>query len=189
MHPGIPSTQCIWIYLWGDAIHIIDQDTLLPSFYLPVAWLPGYTYYFHQIKPRADTTIDIDTVLVTGNAVVSRSVSYRFPLSPTLIDKRFWILYLEKLYGCLNLSGGAGFVHPSRLLDFNRDDWLLSYGAELRLQASTFNGMPLAVRFRWDRGIDRPAPIGGDRFTFGIGFDFDNWGLIMLPNYRTPRFN
>jgi hypothetical protein len=130
-----------------------------------------------------------DTVLITGNTVLSGALSYRFPLSPPLIDKRVWIIYLEKLYGCLNLSGGAGFDRPSRFLEFNRDDWLVSYGAELRLQASTFNGMPLAVKLRWDRGIDRPAPVGGDRFTFGIGFDFDNWGLIMLPDYRAPQFN
>jgi Tol biopolymer transport system component len=181
----------IHLEAFGNAIKSIRQDTLFPSFNLPVIWLPGYTYYFRTTKPQNNDTTEMvfDTVLITGNTVLSGALSYRFPLSPPLIDKRVWIIYLEKLYGCLNLSGGAGFDRPSRFLEFNRDDWLVSYGAELRLQASTFNGMPLAVKLRWDRGIDRPAPVGGDRFTFGIGFDFDNWGLIMLPDYRAPQFN
>ncbi|MBN1129916.1 MAG: hypothetical protein JXA71_13065, partial [Chitinispirillaceae bacterium] len=187
------ARHSIYADVRGNAIDIIKQDTVFPSFYLPVAWVPGYTYYFRKerLKDRNGIidTLPVDTVLVTGNAVISATLSYRFPLSPSLIDKRIGILYLEKIYGTLNLSGGAGFDHPSRFLDFNRDDWLVSYGAELRLQASTFNGMPLAVKIRWDRGIDRPAPIGGDRFTLGIGFDFDNWGLIMIPDYRSPRFN
>jgi hypothetical protein len=187
------SRHSIFADLRGDAIKMISQDTAIPSFYLPVAWVPGYTYYFRKdrFKDRNSKTdtLPVDTVLVTGKAVINGTLSYRFPLSPSLINKRIGIIYLEKLYGCLNLSGGAGFDRPSRFLDFNRDDWLVSYGAELRLQASTFNGMPLAVKLRWDRGIDHPAPVGGDRFTLGIGFDFDNWGLIMQPDYRAPNFN
>jgi hypothetical protein len=188
------AKHSLFLDIRGDAIDIIDQDTTFPSFYLPVAWVPGYTYYFRTIRQKPSNsnpnrTLPVDTVLVTGKAVLNGTLSYRFPLSPSLIDKRVWIIYLEKLYGCLNLSGGAGFDHSSRFLEFNRDDWLVSYGAELRLQASTFNGMPLAVKLRWDRGIDRPAPVGGDRFTLGIGFDFDNWGLIMQPDYRMPNFN
>jgi hypothetical protein len=188
------ANHTLFLDLRGDAIKIIKQDTVFPSFYLPIAWVPGYTYYFRKDRHKPsnsnpDRILPVDTVLVTGNAVINGTLSYRFPLSPSLIDKRIGIIYLEKLYGCLNLSGGAGLDRPKRFLEFNRDDWLVSYGAELRLQASTFNGMPLAVKFRWDRGIDRPAPIGGDRFTLGIGFDFDNWGLIMLPDYRAPRFD
>ena len=52
--------------------------------------------------------LPVDTVLVTGNAVVNGSVSYRFPLSPALIDKKLWIFYFEKLYGCLNMNYGIG---------------------------------------------------------------------------------
>ena len=172
--------------LKGDAIKIIKQDTLFPSFYLPLAWVPGYTYYFRSTMVNSDNkTIPFDTVLVTGSAVVSGSLSYRFPLSPALIDKKVWIFYLEKLYGCLNLNGGIGVDHPSRLLKFKRDDWLLSWGAELRLQAQTFGGYPLAVSMRFDRGFDRPSPLGGNRFTLNIGFDFDNWYLMGLPDYHT----
>jgi hypothetical protein len=190
---GIPSPwyskHDIHLELYGDAIRNIQKDTLFPSFNLPVAWVPGYTFYYRDTKPDPlDPTKQktFDTVLVTGNAVVSGGVSYRFPLSPTLIDKRFWIFYLEKIYGCLNASGGIGVEHPSRLLEFNRGDWLLSWGAELRVQASTFNGFPLAVKARWDKGMDRPAPLGGSRFTFSLGFDFDDWGYISLPDYRSP---
>jgi Tol biopolymer transport system component len=173
--------------LKGDAINIIKQDTLFPSFYLPLAWVPGYTYYFRSTMINRDNkTIPFDTVLVTGSAVVSGRLSYRFPLSPALIDKKLWIFYLEKLYGCLNLNGGTGVDRPSRLLKFKRDDWLLSWGAELRLQAQTFGGYPLAVSLRFDRGFDRPAPLGGNRFTLTVGFDFDNWDFIGLPDYHTP---
>jgi WD40 repeat protein len=178
--------------LSGNAIKMIRQDTLFPSFYLPLAWVPGYTYYFRTTKIKSidafqDTTrASYDTVLVTGNAVVSGALSYRFPLSGPLIDKKLWIFYLEKLYGCLNFSGGAGVEYPSRLLKFKREDWLLSWGAELRLQAQTFGGYPLAVSLRFDRGWDRPAPLGGNRITLNIGFDFDNWYLIGLPDYRAP---
>jgi hypothetical protein len=177
--------------LMGNAIKIIRKDTLFPSFYLPIAWVPGYTYYFRTTKIKSIVASDtaratFDTVLVTGNTVVSGSLSWRFPLSGPLIDKKLWIFYLEKLYGCLNLSGGAGVEHPSRLLKFKRGDWLLSWGAELRLQAQTFGGLPLAVSLRFDRGWDRPAPFGGNRFTLNIGMDFDNWYLIGLPDYHAP---
>jgi hypothetical protein len=181
--------------LGADAIKMIGQDTVFPSFYLPLAWVPGYTYYFRTTKikyidsatmPYTPHEAAYDTVLVTGTAVVSAGLSYRFPLSVPLIDKKLWIFYLEKLYGCLNLNGGIGVDHPSQLIKFRRSDWLLSWGAELRLQAQTFGGMPLAVSFRFDRGWDRPAPLGGNRFTLTIGFDFDNWDLIGLPDYRSP---
>ncbi|MBN2187959.1 MAG: PD40 domain-containing protein [Chitinispirillaceae bacterium] len=181
--------------LAGNAIRLIRRDTLaFPSFYLPLAWVPGYAYYSRDSAVKSTTAIPVpdttwtvfDTVLVTGNAVVSGALSYRFPLSGPLIDKKLWIFYLEKLYGCVNLSGGAGVGHPSRLLKFKREDWLLSWGAELRLQAQTFGGYPLAVSFRFDRGWDRPAPLGGNRFTLNIGFDFDNWYLTGLPDYWSP---
>ena len=181
----------IHLDLAGAAIRIASQDTVFPSFYLPIAWVPGYTYYFRDTRIKSISGPDtsratFDTVLVTGTAVVSGGLSYRFPLSPALIDKKLWIFYFEKLYGCLNLNGGIGVDRPSRILKFKRGDWLLSYGAEVRLQASTFGGMPLAISLRWDRGFDRPAPLGGNRFTLNIGFDFDGWDLVMIPDYRSP---
>jgi hypothetical protein len=180
----------IGIDLRADVIKSIKQDTVFPSFNLPIAWVPGYTYYFRAPKIKSTNekldTIPGDTVLVTGPTVVSGGISYRFPLSPTLIDKKFWIFYLEKIFGCLNANGGAGFAHPSQFFKFNRSDWLRSYGAELRIQGSTFGGYPLAIKLSWDRGIDRPAPLGGNRFNLEIGFDFDNWETILMPDYRTP---
>ena len=181
----------LYLDLRGEAIDIIKRDTVFPSFNLPLAWVPGYTYYFRAPKTvqnpnkKEGDTIQADTVLVTGNAVVNGCVSYRFPLSRPLIDKKIWIFYLEKLYGCLNMNYGVGVDRPSRLLEFNRSDWLLSYGAEVRLQATAFSEVPLAIKLRWDRGFDLPAPIGGDRFTLSIGFDFDDWDLIAMPDYRT----
>jgi hypothetical protein len=176
--------------LKGDMVKSMYHDTLFPSFNLPVAWVPGYVYYFRTPKPRWINnkldTIPLDTVLVTGPMTVSGSLSYRFPLSPPLIDKKFWIFYLEKVFGCLNANFGGGFQHPSDIFKSHRNDWVVSYGAELRLQGSTFGGYPLAVKLAWNRGIDRPAPIGGDRFNVEVGFDFDYWGNILLPDYRAP---
>lgn len=173
----------------GSYVKEFDQSKNIPSFFLPVALVPGYTYYYRTVKPdRKDPTkmVDFDTVLVTGNAVLSGELSYRFPLWPKLIDKKIWFLYLEYLYGCVNVSGGAGWMKPEDFFKFQRQDWLLSYGAELRLEAQTFNQYPLAVKFRWDRGVDRRAPLGGDRYSISIGFDFDNWGLVTLPDYSYP---
>ena len=166
--------------LRGDAIDVVHRDTsAFPSFYLPVAWVPGYTFYYQ----KNDT---VDTVLVTGPIVVNGAVSYRFPLSPPLIDKKLWIFYFEKLYGCLNFSGGAGATSVSQLLDLSH--WVFSYGTELRLQATMFSGIPLAVSLRWDRGftktIDDPQQNGGDRYSLSVGFDFDDWGNVMLPDFR-----
>ncbi len=85
------------------------------------------------------------------------------------------------------MSGGAGFDNPSDFIKFDRDDWLLAFGLELRLEAQTFNNLPFALKLRWDNGFDRSAPRGGNRFTFAIGYDFDNWGLLLLPGYRSEK--
>jgi hypothetical protein len=191
--------------LRGDAIDIINNNSSIPfpSFYLPVAWVPGYTFYYQNTvtqyttiydknKGKLDTTGSStqpnDTVLVTGPIVVNGAVSYRFPLSPPLIDKKIGILYLEKLYGCLNFSGGGAASSFSQLLNLNH--WIFSYGTELRLQSTIFSGIPLAVSMRWDRGftksIDDPAQNGGDRYSLMVGFDFDDWGNVMLPDFSKP---
>ncbi len=173
----------------GVAIKNAGVNKPIPSFLLPGAWIPGYSYYYRSVKNRplntnSSATITYDTLLVTGNAVVGVEASYRFPLWPGLIDKKLWFIYLERLYGAFNVSGGAGFEKSSDIFNFDRNDWLVSYGCELRLQAQSFSSYPLAIKIRWDKGIDKKAPIGGDRFTFSLGYDFDNWGMVMQPDYN-----
>jgi len=162
----------------------------VPSYYKPITWMPGYTYYFETKQAKAGATgtdtIKYDTVLITGNAVSMFSLSYRFPLWPKpMIDKKWGFLYFDKLYGAVNFSSGAGFNSFSDFTKFRKQDWLSSAGCELRLEAQSF-GMPLAISTRWDRGFNRPAPIGGNRFTLNIGFSFDNWEYIDVPDYHSP---
>jgi hypothetical protein len=166
--------------------------TNVPSYYKPAEWIPGYTYYFETKGLKRNSLTDslepikYDTVLVTGNAVSAVSLSYRFPLWPKpVIDKKLWFIYFDKLYGAVNFSGGAGWDKPSDILKFRKENWLSSAGLELRLEAQSFE-IPLDIKVRWDRGLNRPAPIGGDRFTLGIGFSFDNWEYIDQPDYFRP---
>jgi Tol biopolymer transport system component len=179
--------------LMGSAIKVVKQDKSFPSFLLPIAWIPGYSYYYRDTKilriTQKDTVeIDYDTAQVTGKAVIQGELSYRFPLWPRyLIDKKLGFFYLERLYGAVNLSGGAGWDNFSDIKNFDRDDWLLAFGLELRLEAQSFNNLPFALKLRWDKGLDRKAPKGGDRFTFAIGYDFDNWDLLLLPDYKSKR--
>lgn len=175
----------------GAAISKLGNKTM-PSFLLPVAWVPGYSYYYRSKKnkpasTKPDSMVPYDTLVVTGNAVLSGEASYRFPLWPGLIDKKIGIFYLERLYGAINVSGGAGFQNAEQFLKFNRKDWLVSYGCELRLEAQTFSSFPLAIRIRYDKGIDREAPIGGERFSFSLGYDFDNWDMVLSPDYRNSK--
>jgi len=172
----------------------------IPSFYLPSAQVPGYTYFYKDKRAKVefgDTTwVRYDTVLVTGKAVLSGQFSYRFPLWPGSIDKKLGFLYFDMLYGALNFSAGAGFDDPGKIWDWNRKDWLFSYGAEARLEALSFNNYPLSVSFRWDYGADkavketfvdnREVTLGGHRFAFFIGFDFDGWGMIPVTDYFSP---
>lgn len=183
----------IHLDLMGTALKIIKQDTPLPSFLMPVGWVPGYSYYYRDTKIKRITnndtvTIEHDTAQICGKAVIQGELSYRFPLWPKkLIDKKLGVVYLERLYGAFNISGGAGWDSPSDFFDFSREDWLISYGFELRLQGQTFNNLPLAVKLRWDKGVDQKEPRGGNRFTFSVGYDFDNWGVILLPDYKTKN--
>ncbi|MBN1576582.1 MAG: PD40 domain-containing protein [Chitinispirillaceae bacterium] len=181
--------QSIHANLQGTLLQVLKQDTTFPSYYLPGAWIPGYAYYSRstrivQTEANPASEQKFDTLLVTGRAVMSGELSYRFPLSPKLIDKKFGFLYVERVYGAANINFGAGWDTPEDFFNYNREDWLLAYGLEVRLEAITFNTYPLALKFRWDYGADRPAPLGGHRFTFSIGYDFDNWGLILMPDYR-----
>ncbi|NLW30719.1 MAG: hypothetical protein GXY77_04590 [Fibrobacter sp.] len=171
----------------GSFIKVAKQDTIFPSFLLPGAWLPGYSYYYRDTKIKSidygDTTfIEHDTLLITGKAILSAEASYRFPLWPNLIDKKFGFLYLEYLYGAINFAGGAGWDNPMDIFEFDKDDWLLSFGLELRLQTLSFSNIPMDFSFRWDRGL-KDKNIGGNRLTFTIGYDFDNWDYITMPDY------
>jgi hypothetical protein len=188
--------------LHGMMIRMADKNETLPSHFLPAAWVPGYAYYYSKEEPKLkelynedgnligyDTTdtamATVDTALVTGKTVLDGGISYRFPVLRN-IDSKFWFIYLDQVYGAANFSGGAGFDYPMQLFDYERGRWIFSYGLELRLEAISFSTYPMAVSFRWDRGFDRPKPIGGDRFTFRLGFSFDNWELIDIPDYFIP---
>jgi hypothetical protein len=185
----------------GSYLKPIGSNTDIPSFYLPAARVPGYSFFYkdEKIKYNEDgepTTMIHDTLLFTGRAVLTGELSYRFPLWPGSINRKLSFVYFDMLYGVLNLSGGAGFGNPTDAWNFNRSDWLLSYGAEVRLETISFNNYPLALQFRWDYGADRAAPetfvdnreviLGGHRFAFSIGFSFDDWGLIPVVDYLSP---
>ena len=165
----------------------------LPDFFYPVQKIPGYSYSY-----RADSTMreiidskgNIDSVKISEDSVVASDKvllelhsSYRFPLtSPKGIAKKWWIFYFDKLYGAINFGG----VLPARSIrdieDKTIDDALLYAGLELRLSSFTFNTYPLAIGFRYDYGISKSAPIGGSRFTFSLGFEFNNWTIISQPD-------
>lgn len=194
---GIPAPwferHDLHLDLMGTAIKVVKQDTPIPSFLLPAAWIPGYSYYYRDTKIKRITQndtveIEYDTAQISGKAVIQGELSYRFPLWPKyLIDKKIGFFYLERLYGAINVSGGAAWDNPSDFKNFDRDDWLLAFGLELRLEAQSFNNLPFALKLRWDKGLDQKAPRGGNRFTFAIGYDFDNWDLLLMPDYKSNR--
>jgi Tol biopolymer transport system component len=170
------------------------HPTDLPSFYKPWEWIPGYVFYyrdtidvFSQHDNQVDTSqLVVDTILVSGNGIMSGSISYRFPLVPT-INKKLGALFLTGIYGVLNFGGTVAFDDLNDFKNISRNDLLLWRGIELRLEAKTFNTYPLAISGRWDYGIDRKAPVGGHKFTLKLGFDFDNWDIIAEPDGRRVR--
>jgi Periplasmic component of the Tol biopolymer transport system len=177
----------------------VTDKTSLPSYYQPGEWIPGYTYYdtaasiytyYSSLLKHTDTTITArDTVLITGNTIAAFTASYRFPLWPRPFDTKFWFLYFDKLYGAINFTTAAGWLDFSDIRRFNKSDWLSSAGLEARLEALSFD-IPMAIKLRWDRGFNRSQrhpPIGGDRFTFSIGFSFDNWEYIDEPDYNRSQ--
>lgn len=185
--------------LQGRYLQVLKQDTLFPSYYLPGAWVPGYSYYHrkmiyrdtlrvHDPKNPADTlrvdSLLIDTLTLTGRAVISGELSYRFPVSPKFIDRKFWFFYLERMFGAVNVNFGGAWDNPVDFFKFKRNDYLLAYGLEARLEAITFNSYPFAMKFRWDYGADRVKTVGGNKFTFSIGYDFDNWGMVLSPDFE-----
>ena len=166
------------------------NEPSIPSYYQPVEWLPGYTYYckYKDLKVPGPDSLR-DTVVITGNAVAQAEVSYRFPLWPRSLDTRLWFLYFDKLYGAVNFCAAAGWKSLSDIRTFRKENWLSSAGAELRLEALSFSDYPMAIKLRWDRGLNRDAPVGGDRFTLGIGFSFDNWEYINDPDYGAVKYS
>ena len=191
---GVPWSKrhALHVDLQGTCLQVLRQDTTFPSYYLPGAWIPGYAYYYRDtriVETEANPASEqnFDTLLITGRAVINGEFSYRFPLSSKLIDKKLGFLYFERVYGACNVSFGAGWDEPLDFFEFSRDDWLLAYGLEVRVEAISFNTYPFALRMRWDygaNGADRPVPVGGHRFTFSIGYDFDNWGMVLSPDFR-----
>jgi hypothetical protein len=139
------------------------HPTDLPSFYKPSEWLPGYVFYYRdtvevytEIKddnnqPIVDTSrLAVDTVVVSGNALVSGSFSYRFPLWKGSIDKKFWFLYLDRFYGVLNFGGATAVNKLTDFKHLKRKDLLFWRGLELRLETISFNTYPLAISARWE---------------------------------------
>ncbi|MCL2182260.1 MAG: peptidase MA family metallohydrolase [Chitinispirillia bacterium] len=175
----------------GSYLKPIGSNQDVPSYYYPLAFVPGYALYYKDAEMN-------DTALVTGKAVLAGEASYRFPLLPDRgrINRKLGFIYFDRLYGALNFNAAAGFASPAAAWDFNREDWLFAYGAELRLEAQTFNNYPLAVKFRWDYGADRETPqtfgnnpevtLGGHRFALSIGYSFDDWHLLPIVDYFAP---
>jgi hypothetical protein len=201
MSSPIYEKHDLHLSLSGSLLKTIGNHGI-PSFYLPTAQVPGYTFYYKDEKPKIDevtgdtATMIYDTVLVTGKAVLSGQLSYRFPLWPGSIDKKLGFIYFDMLYGALNFSAGAGFDDPADALKFRRKDWLFGYGAEMRLEALSFNNYPLCLSLRWDYGADKATPeafvdnrevtLGGHRFAFSVGYSFDDWGMIPVVDYFSP---
>ncbi|MFP4416082.1 MAG: hypothetical protein ACLFSB_02290 [Chitinispirillaceae bacterium] len=179
----------------------VDEGLLynaeLPSYFKPGDILPGYVYYYRdtsiyhtEVGDSAGvykTEVPTDTVLLSGNGIITAKLSYRFPLFPGSINRKLGFLYFDRLYGALNAGAGTAKDNLDDFLDLSADDFLFYIGAELRLEAISFNSYPLAIDFRWDRGISKPAPIGGDKFSLSVGFEFDDWGVILQPDGRNPK--
>ncbi len=175
------------------------RNAELPSYFKPGDILPGYVYYYrdtaaYYIKNDSsgttryiETKVPQDTVLLSGNGLLTADLSYRFPLYPGSIDKKLGFVYLDRLYGAINGGAGTAKDNLDEFFDLTIDDFLFYYGAEIRLEAISFNSYPLAINFRWDKGFSKPAPIGGNKFSLSIGFDFDDWGLVLQPDGRIPK--
>ncbi|MDD5672668.1 MAG: hypothetical protein PHC61_00770 [Chitinivibrionales bacterium] len=186
----------------GLAQHGLSE---VPVYYEVGNTIPGYAYFYNDtayklvsIPPQArDSTgrafdsipVPRQRLMLTGNAVATASVSYRFPIGPRTLDCGLGFLYLDKLYGCLNGAWGGALQTLAASASWSSAQWrdwflnqtITSAGAELRLEALSFNSYPMAVSLRWDRGLTYARPLGGDRFTFTIGFSFDNWDAVGDP--------
>ncbi len=178
-----------------------SSDNPFPQLYTPAIKVPGYAYFYqadsnsYQINPDPDDldkfdTIYIanDTVLAAGKAIVGSHASFRFPLWPGSIEKKIGFIYLDQLYGAVNGGGVLTANSGSDLLDKTADDWLMYAGLETRLSTIAFNSYNLAFKLRWDYGFNRDEPVGGSRFLFALGFEFDNWTIVTEPDGIEGRF-
>ena len=188
---------------WGfNGSYLIENTSSsnepFPQLYMPSLQVPGYTYYYqgdstmHILYDRNDNIDTVytpsDTILAAGKAMITAQLAYRFPIYPGVIDKKFWFLYLDRFYGAINGGGVLAKNSGTEILHSTFDDWLFYAGAELRLSTIAFNSYPMAIRFRWDQGLNRDKPIGGARFTFSLGFEFDNWTIITEPDGIEGRY-
>jgi hypothetical protein len=158
----------------------------LPSFYEPVAWVPGYAYYYRDTLSKANggDSLSYDTVLVSGPSLLEGMLSYRFPPWPGSLDKKLGWVYLDNLYGAFNVAGATAFDRPTDIMEVTRDNILLSVGGEIRLEATSFSLYPLYVKLKADYGLDHPAPLGGLHLGLSFGMGFDEWGYIDEPDYH-----
>jgi hypothetical protein len=92
------------------------------------------------------------------------------------------------VYDVINYGGAAAVSDIKDLFKLTRDNILTYIGAEVRLEARTFSSYPLALSTRWDYGLDRKAPLGGSRFSFKIGFSFDDWDILLDPSGKRGGF-
>ncbi|MBD3419555.1 MAG: hypothetical protein GF398_05485 [Chitinivibrionales bacterium] len=197
----------------GEAVEIHQtsgtESSAFPYYFEPVIWWhPGYAYYVQDTLERYDPersspgrdfydTLPYLRGIVAGNMITFGKFSYRFPLWPKTIDKKLAFFYFEHLYGAANFTAAGGWQTFDEIKNATFDDWLYSYGAELRLEGQTFNRYPLALKLRWEHGFNKEIPgfdlssnevnrIGGHRVSFSLGFAFDDWGLIEVPDYHRP---
>lgn len=166
----------------------------LPSFFQPAMLVPGYSYTYRADSSKTpiygsdgelvdSVQLPNDSLVAAGNILLQGALSYRVPLWPKeSIDKKLGFIYLDKLYGALNFGGVLTADSFRDLKKMNHEDILFHVGAEVRLKTIAFNSYPLALSFRWDRGLDMPKPAGGNKYTFMIGFAFDNWDIISEPD-------
>ncbi|MBD3317651.1 MAG: hypothetical protein GF344_17830 [Chitinivibrionales bacterium] len=163
----------------------------LPSFFQPVGWVPGYAYLFRDTlyNSNGQDSLAFDTVLVSGDLVMQGQFSYRFPLWPRPIARKLGWVFFDHLYGAVNVAAGAAWNTPKDFLDFHKEDWMVSAGGEVRLEALSFSNYPLYIKFKFDKGLNEefPPPIGGWHLALSIGMSFDNWDYITIPDYFSPR--
>jgi len=184
----------------ADLFKLPKKFTNFPYYYEPeIYWHPGYAYY--ERATHYDTLVNTvgDTTykklpylkgVIAGNTLAWGGLSYRFPLWPGSIDRKVSVWYLDHLYGALSTTAAAGFRTIDEIRNrprddlFRRSDWLVSAGAEVRLETLMYSNYPCGIKLKWDYGMDRPAPVGGHRFSISAGFGFDNWGMIDGPELR-----
>ncbi len=196
-----PKIDFEWGISGSYLIESVLNSAKFPGLYLPAVQVPGYAYYYQADSTRyllhsdksdfdkVDTVyIANDSIIAGGKAIIGINGSYRFPLFKGEIDKKIGFIYLDKLFGAVNGGGVCVANSGSALKEKSVDDWLFHAGAEVRLSTIAFNSYPLAVKFRWDNGLNRNSPVGGNRLTLGLGFEFDSWAIVASPDGLQDRF-